>query len=126
MEITNQRKGMPVPDLLAVWGAAFLGGTLGSVVIGLIGIRLAYVSYPNSELDQGAALVGAVCGSFLSIPIGIFVGGLAGVLIYNFSSRRNSPRPAVPASLAAFMISALIAGVSLVPVGVLFFGLGHI
>ena len=126
MENTNQSKGLRVPELLAVWGLAFAGGTLGSIVIGILGVRLAYVSYPNVGPAHGAALVGAVCGSFLSIPIGIFVGGVAGVFIYNFLSKRNSRRPALPAGAVAFVIGALISGVSLVPIGFLFFALGHI
>ena len=126
MENTNQIKGMRVPELLAVWGPAFLGGTLGSIIIGFLGIRLTYISYPNSDLAHGAAIVGALFGSLFSIPIGIFVGGVAGVFLYNFLSKRNSQRPALPAGAVAFLISALISGVSLVPIGILFFALGHI
>lgn len=129
MENTNQSKAMPAPELLAVlavWGPAFVGGTLGSIVIGILGVLLTYVSYPNSELEYGAAIVGALCGSFLSIPIVIGVGGVAGIFIYNFLSKRNSQRPALSGGAAAFVISALISAVSLVPIGFFFFGLGHI
>ena len=125
MENTNQSKGMPVPERWAVWGSAFVGGTLASLVIGILGVLLTYVSYPNSELEHGAAIVGALCGSFFSIPTGIYLGGLAGVFIYNLSSQRNSRRPALSGGAVAFVSSALISGISLVPIGFFLFAVGH-
>ena len=126
MEITDQRKGMPVPDLLAVWGPVITGGLLGSLVIGILSVYYIDVSYPNSAFEHGAAIVGAFCGSIFSIPTGILGGGVAGVLIYNFLSKRKSLRPAFRAGAAAFAIGALLSAVSLVPIGFIFFGLGHI
>lgn len=126
MENNNDNHLMSVPELLAVWGLAFAGGSLGSIVIGILGVFLAIHSYPNTKIEHGAALVGALCGSIFSIPIGIFVGGAIGVLIFNRLLKRNSQRPALPASVSAFVISAMISGVSLVPIGFLFFALGHI
>ena len=126
METTNQNKRMPVPALLAVWGLALLGGTLGSVVIGIVGVLSVMNSYPGVEFEQGAAFVGAFCGSVFSIPTGIFAGGAVGVLIYNFLSKRNSLRPIVVASVAAFVIATVISGLTLIPLGIVFFGLGHI
>jgi hypothetical protein len=126
MESTNERKGMNIPEILAVWGSALVGGLLASIVIGLLGVRFVDISYPNSGFEHGAAIVGAFCGSFFSIPFGMFWGGVAGVVIYNFLSKRNLLRPALPASAAAFVLSALLSGIVLVPIGFLFFGLGHI
>jgi hypothetical protein len=126
MENTDQRKGMPVPDLLAVWGPAIAGGLLGSLVIGILGVYYIDVSYPDSQFEHTSALLGAFCGSIFSIPIGILGGGVAGVFLYNFLSKRKSLRPAFRAGAAAFVIGALLSGASLVPFGIIFFGLGHI
>ncbi len=126
METTNQNEGMRVPPLLAIWGPAFLGSFLSSIIIGILGVILARVSYPNVELEQGAALVGAVCGSFFSIPVGMFIGGVVGISIYSFLSRRNSLRPFLSASIAAFVTGVLASTVTIIPVGFVFFGLGHI
>lgn len=126
MEITGQSKGERVPALLAIWGPAFLGSFLGSIIIGILGVILARVSYPNVELEQGAALVGAVCGPCFSIPVGVFVGGVVGKSIYSFLSRRNSLRPFLLTSIAAFVTGALASAVTLIPIGFVFFGLGHI
>ena len=126
MEITNQSKGMRFSELLAVWGPAFVGSTLGGLVIGILGVYYIDVSYPNSAFEHGAAVVGAFCGSLFSIPTGLLAGGVAGVFLYNFLSKRKSERPALPAGAVAFVIGALFSGVSLVPYGFIFFGLGHI
>ena len=126
MEITEQSKGENIPALLAIGGFAFLGSFLGSIIIGILAVILARVSYPNVELEQGAAFVGAVCGSFFSIPVGVFVGGVLGIAIYSFLSLQNSLRPFLWASIAAIVTGALASAVILIPVGFVFFGLGHI
>ena len=126
MENTDQRKLMNVPELLTVWGLAFAGSTLGSLVVGILGVALVYFSYPDVEFEHGAAVVGAVFGSSLRIPFGFFAGGLTGVLTYNFLSKRKSRRPLLFANVAAIVTGALASGLSLIPVGFVFFGLGHI
>jgi hypothetical protein len=126
MENTGERKGMSIPENRAVWGSAFVGGILGSIVIGILCVLYVYDFYPNSEFEHSAAIVGVVFGSFFSIPFGFFGGGIAGGVIYNFLSRRNSQRPASSAKTAAFVISALLSGVSLVPIGFILYGFAHI
>lgn len=127
MEFTEQSKAENIPALLAIGGAAFLGSFLGSITIGILAVILARASYPfNVELEQGAAFVGAVCGSFFSIPFGVFVGGVLGIAIYTFLSRQNSLRAFLFASIAAIVTGALASAAILIPVGFVFFGLGHI
>jgi hypothetical protein len=126
MENTVQSKGMHFPELLAVWGPAFAGSLLSSIVIGILGVYYIDVSYPNSQFEHTSALLGAFCGSVFSIPTGLLAGGGAGIFLFNFLKKRNSLRPSVPAGAVAFVIGALLSGVSLVPYGIIFFGLGHI
>ena len=109
-----------------VWGLATIGSVAGSVLIGAVGILLAMINYPSAQFEQGAAWVGTVCGSSLSIPMGIVIGGLVGSNLLDFLRHRNKPRPVRIANASAFVIGALISGVTLVPVGFFFFALGHI
>ena len=128
MENSNSSKGMHVREILAVWGSAFFGSIVGSVIIAILGTIYVITSNPgaNVEFERGAALVGAAFGSVCSIPIGLLAGGTAGVLIFNRSVNRNPERPTFSASALAFVIGAIISGVILVPLGFIFFGLGHI
>ena len=65
-------------ELLAICAAAALGSVLASLVIGVLGVFLAAGSSSNVELERGAAIVGAIAGSMISIPMGFFAGLLAG------------------------------------------------
>lgn len=128
MENSNSSKGMRVREILAIWGLAFAGSIVGSVIIAILGVIYVTTSNPeaNLEFERGAALVGAAFGSVCSIPIGLLAGGTAGILVFNRLVKRGSQRPALSASAWAFPIGVLISGVVLVPLGVIFFGLGHI
>ena len=112
-------------ERLAIAGLALLGSIFGSAVISIVGVILANRSYPNTD-EYGAALVGGFCGSVISIPIGIFVGVIVGENLFNRLTSRNAQRPALSACAVAFLISTVASGVSLVPIGFVFFALGHI
>ena len=108
-----------------LWGAAAGGSIVGSFLIGLLGVILAMVTYPNTQ-EYSAALIGGLFGSCLSIPAGILVGGFAGSIIADIYLRRRGERPGFLAGAGAFVMAALASGVSLVPIGFFVFGLAHI
>ena len=125
MENSISSKGVSTVEHLAIAGLGLLGSIFGSAVISILGIILAIRSYPNTD-EYGAALVGGFCGSVISIPIGIFVGVFVGEYIFNRLTSRNAQRPALSACAVAFLVSAVVSAVSLVPIGIVFFALGHI
>ncbi|HET8671751.1 MAG TPA: hypothetical protein VFM05_14375 [Candidatus Saccharimonadales bacterium] len=118
-------KGTRNGELVVVWGAAAGGSIVGSFLMSLLGMILAMVIYPNTE-EYAAAFVGGMFGSCVSIPAGIFVGVCVGTVIADILLRLHGGRPGFIASTGAFVTAVLAAGVSLVPVGFLFYGLGHI
>jgi hypothetical protein len=111
--------------VLSIWGVAAAGSVVGSVVVGLWGVLATLNAYPHTYEYQ-AAFVGAGFGSMFSIPIGFFVGSLAGTLIAQLFLRRNWSRLLLAAGASAFVIGAVVSGVSLIPLGFFFFALGHI
>ena len=117
-------RGTGILELLLIWGVALGGSSLGSVIIGILGIVLARVTYNTSE--AWAALVGALFGIFLSVPIGVLIGGMVGTLIATLLVYRNFKRPTLIASVSAFVMAAIISGLALVPIGFIFFAIGHI
>ncbi|HEX5840580.1 MAG TPA: hypothetical protein VFY26_22260 [Anaerolineales bacterium] len=126
MDQSESKRIARLAEVSAILVLAFIGGMVGSLAIGIVGVLLTYIYYPNVELEHGAAMVGAFCGSLFSIPIGIAVGGAVGLVIYFALLKLTSLRPVFFASAAAFATGALAAGLALVPIGFVFFGLGHI
>jgi hypothetical protein len=118
-------RGTRIGELIAIWGVAGIGSIAGSVIIGIVGVILAIIVYPNTD-EWGAALVGAVFGSFLSVPSGMAVGGAAGTIVVYLLLRLNGGHPALVAGVGAFLIGTLVSGAILVPVGFIFFAVGHI
>jgi hypothetical protein len=117
--------GQRILELIWIWGAAASGSVIGSILVGILGYYLAEVNYPNTN-ESGAALVGAAFGMIFSIPIGIVGGGLAGTMSAALLVYLNSWRPTLIASASALVMGTLSSGVALVPIGFVFFGLGHI
>lgn len=117
--------GERIPELFLIWVMATGGSMLGSILVGILGYYLAQVYYPNTN-EAGAALVGAAFGMIFSIPIGFVGGGLVGTMIAAFLVYLNFWRPTLIASASALVMGTLISGVALVPIGFIFFGIGHI
>lgn len=128
MEKSSSSKGMHVREIWAVWGFALVGAIVSSVLIAILGTIYVISSNPgaNIEFERGAALVGAAFGSSCSIPIGLLAGGAGGVLLFNRLVKRSPRRPTKSAAAWAFVIGAIISGVIFVPLGFIFFALGHI
>ena len=118
-------RGQRIGELLLIWGVAAGGSIVGSILVGMLGYFLSRVNYPNTN-ESGAALVGAAFGMLLSVPIGIVGGGLAGTLLAALLLYLNSWRPTLIASAGALVMGAVVSGVALVPIGFVFFGIGHI
>ena len=109
--------------LVMIWGLGVSGSILGSIGITILGYMLVKANYPNPS-EWSAELLGAGFGMVLSIPLGSLCGGLAGTAI--FSMRGNSQRTTRNTGIVTLVVSALIAGVVLVPTGFIMFILEHI
>jgi hypothetical protein len=93
---------------------------VGSILIGILGYYVAGVDEPYT------VLLATALGMFVSIPVGVVGGGLAGTMIAALLVYLNAWRPLLIASVGALAVAALVSGVVLVPIGIIIFGIAHI
>lgn len=97
-----------LPGLMLLWGTALAYGfavgfeTIGLVVMGILSVILAVsiikgivlprreaVASGASTMAQLGGLVGAIAGFFLIPVVGVFVGGLVGILAVEYLNKGN-------------------------------------